>query len=66
MICVNRNCRACKDHFTRQVVYKECYSDKDFMTDCETYKEFQKQKRGGEKYDKRKTRRTLSHSKRNK
>ncbi len=41
MICINKNCQACKDHFVKQVVYKECYNDKEFITDCETHEKFE-------------------------
>lgn len=41
MVCINKNCRACKDHFTQQIVHKECYSDKEFMTSCESYEKLQ-------------------------
>ena len=41
MICINKNCRACKDHFTNQTVYKECYSDKEFITDCDAHNTFE-------------------------
>lgn len=44
MICINKNCRACKNHFTNQVVYKECYSDKEFITDCDTHAKFEELK----------------------
>ncbi len=44
MICVNKNCRACKDHFTNQVVYKKCYSDKEFISDCDTHSKFEELK----------------------
>lgn len=62
MICINQNCRACKDHFVNQKVYKECYSDKEFINDCETYKEFsgltnanalRAREKGDERHDRR-------------
>lgn len=37
MICINKKCWACKSHFVNQKYYKECYSDKEFITDCETH-----------------------------
>ena len=37
MICVKKNCQACKDHFINQIIYKSCYKDKEFMTDCDTH-----------------------------
>lgn len=41
MICINKKCDRCKDHFTKQTIHKECYSDKDFMTSCEEYEKLQ-------------------------
>ncbi|MCI8396172.1 MAG: hypothetical protein HFJ52_00225 [Clostridia bacterium] len=41
MICINKKCDRCKSHFTKQVIHKECYSDKDFMTSCDEYKKLE-------------------------
>lgn len=37
MVCISKECDKCRSHFTKQLVHKKCYSDKEFMTSCEDY-----------------------------
>lgn len=41
MVCISKKCGRCKNHFTKQAVHKECYSDKDFIKSCEEYEKLQ-------------------------
>lgn len=44
MICINKKCQACKSHFVNQEYYKDCYSDKEFIIDCETHERMEELK----------------------
>ncbi len=41
MICISKNCRDCRSHFTKQEIYRECYSDTEFIANCEEYERLQ-------------------------